>query len=66
MCLQIPHITGGVSLWNIANRQAERNWEFVVPPGAPGGGNDPEELLFAERRPGVTCLAWRPDGATFN
>ncbi|KAL8291471.1 hypothetical protein RQP46_002449 [Phenoliferia psychrophenolica] len=56
---------GGVSLWNIASRHAERNWEFVVPPGASGGGNDPEELLFSERRSGVTCLAWRPDGLMF-
>ncbi|KAM0753508.1 hypothetical protein T439DRAFT_377696 [Meredithblackwellia eburnea MCA 4105] len=56
---------GGVSLWNIAQQCAERNWDFVVPPGAPGGGNDPEDLIFAERRPGVTCLAWRPDGLLF-
>ncbi|KAK4705891.1 hypothetical protein P7C70_g320, partial [Phenoliferia sp. Uapishka_3] len=56
---------GGVSLWNISNRQAEMSWEFVVPPGAPGGGNDLEDMLFSERRAGVTCLAWRPDGLMF-
>ncbi|GAA6002391.1 uncharacterized protein JCM10292_006635 [Rhodotorula paludigena] len=56
---------GGVSLWNLATKQCERNWEFVLPPGAPGGGNDTEESLFMERRPPVTCLAWRPDGLLF-
>ncbi|GAA5918972.1 hypothetical protein JCM1841_002666 [Sporobolomyces salmonicolor] len=56
---------GGVSMWNLATRQCERNWEFVVPPGAPGGGNDSEATLFQERRPPVTCLAWRPDGLVF-
>ncbi|GAA5976856.1 hypothetical protein JCM10908_005652 [Rhodotorula pacifica] len=56
---------GGVSLWNLATKESERTWEFVLPPGAPGGGNDTEETLFAERRPAVTCLAWRPDGLLF-
>ncbi|GAA6012247.1 hypothetical protein JCM8202_003257 [Rhodotorula sphaerocarpa] len=57
---------GGVSLWNLATKQVERTWEFVLPPGAPGGGNDAnQESLFAERRPAVTCLAWRPDGLLF-
>ncbi|GAA6050920.1 hypothetical protein JCM3770_002538 [Rhodotorula araucariae] len=56
---------GGVSLWNLATRTAERNYEFVLPPGAPAGGNDTEEGLFTERRPPVTCLAWRPDGLVF-
>jgi len=53
---------GGVSLWNLATQVCERNFDFVVPPGAPGGGNDVEEALFTERRPPVTCLAFRPDG----
>ncbi|GAA6005260.1 hypothetical protein JCM11491_002638 [Sporobolomyces phaffii] len=56
---------GGVSLWNLATQTCERNFEFVVPPGAPGGGNDADEALFLERRPSVTCLAWRPDGLVF-
>lgn len=56
---------GGVSLWNLATKQTERTWEFVIPPGAPGGGNDTEQTLFSERRPAVTCLAWRPDGLLF-
>ncbi|ORY72386.1 hypothetical protein BCR35DRAFT_307654 [Leucosporidium creatinivorum] len=56
---------GGVSLWNIAEQRAELNWEFIIPPGAPGGGNDSEEVLFSERRPVVTCVAWRPDGLVF-
>ncbi|GAA5939650.1 uncharacterized protein JCM15063_005244 [Sporobolomyces koalae] len=56
---------GGVSLWNLASRVCERNFDFVVPPGAPGGGNDVDEALFMERRPPVTCLAWRPDGMIF-
>ncbi|GAA5869181.1 hypothetical protein JCM16303_000383 [Sporobolomyces ruberrimus] len=56
---------GGVSLWNLATQTCERNFDFVVPPGAPGGGNDVEEALFMERRPPVTCLAWRPDGLLF-
>ncbi|GEM06712.1 WD40 containing SNARE-dependent exocytosis protein [Rhodotorula toruloides] len=56
---------GGVALWNIATRQADRTWEFVLPPGAAGGGNDTEETIFVERRPAVTCLAWRPDGVVF-
>ena len=54
-----------MSLWNLATKQSERSWEFVLPPGAPGGGNDTDETLFAERRPAVTCLAWRPDGLLF-
>lgn len=37
----------------------------MIPPGAPGGGNDNEEQLFNERRPSVTCVAWRPDGLMF-
>lgn len=49
----------------MATKQSERTWEFVLPPGAPGGGNDTEATLFAERRPAVTCLAWRPDGLLF-
>ncbi|GAA5823542.1 hypothetical protein JCM5353_006298 [Sporobolomyces roseus] len=56
---------GGVSLWNLATQVCERNFDFVVPPGAPGGGNDVEEALFTERRPPVTCLAFRPDGLIF-
>ncbi|KAM0788575.1 hypothetical protein ACM66B_001699 [Microbotryomycetes sp. NB124-2] len=56
---------GGCSLWNIAEQKAERNWEFVLPPGAPGGGNDGEDTIFNERRPPVTCVAWRPDGLVF-
>lgn len=56
---------GGVALWNIAEQRTERNFEFVIPPGAPGGGNDREDTIFAERRPAVTCLAWRPDGLLF-
>ncbi|KAK4050912.1 Lethal(2) giant larvae sro7 [Microbotryomycetes sp. JL221] len=56
---------GGVSLWNIAEQRAERNWEFVLPPGAPGGGNDGEDTIFNERRPSITCVAWRPDGLVF-
>ncbi|GAA5898928.1 uncharacterized protein JCM6883_003474 [Sporobolomyces salmoneus] len=56
---------GGVSLWNLATQTCERNFDFVVPPGAPGGGNDADEALFMERRPPVTCLAWRPDGLIF-
>ncbi|GAA5967332.1 hypothetical protein JCM11641_000514 [Rhodosporidiobolus odoratus] len=56
---------GGVALYNLATRAVERNWEFVLPPGAPGGGNDTQEALFAERRPAATCLAWRPDGLLF-
>ncbi|GAA6001980.1 hypothetical protein JCM10207_003022 [Rhodosporidiobolus poonsookiae] len=56
---------GGVALYNLASRQVERNWEFVVPPGAPGGGNDTQDELFMERRSPVTCLAWRPDGLLF-
>jgi syntaxin-binding protein 5 len=49
-------------MWNIAQRRTERTWEFVLPPGAPGSGNDEEDLLFTERRLSVSCLAWRPDG----
>ncbi|GAA5909875.1 hypothetical protein JCM6882_002039 [Rhodosporidiobolus microsporus] len=56
---------GGVALFNLATRQTERNWEFVLPPGAPGGGNDVGEAVFMERRSPVTCLAWRPDGLVF-
>ena len=56
---------GGVALWNLASRSVERTYEFVVPPGAPGGGNDSEDDLFTERRSPVTCLAWRPDGMVF-
>lgn len=56
---------GGVALFNLGTRQTERSWEFVVPPGAPGGGNDTQETLFMERRAPVTCLAWRPDGLVF-
>ncbi|SCV67903.1 BQ2448_5514 [Microbotryum intermedium] len=75
---------GGVSLFNLAQKRIERNWEceclwasgrdgprahsehvpilVVIPPGAVGGGNDTEDTIFSERRPPVTCLAWRPDG----
>ncbi|KDE03147.1 hypothetical protein MVLG_06342 [Microbotryum lychnidis-dioicae p1A1 Lamole] len=56
---------GGVSLYNLAQKSIERNWEFVIPPGAVGGGNDTEDTIFTERRPPVTCLAWRPDGLMF-
>ncbi|GAA5943126.1 hypothetical protein JCM10213_006219 [Rhodosporidiobolus nylandii] len=56
---------GGVALWNLATRQVERNWEFVLPPGAPGGGTYTQEELFMERRSAVTCVAWRPDGLVF-
>ncbi|GAA5828420.1 hypothetical protein JCM11251_006237 [Rhodosporidiobolus azoricus] len=56
---------GGVALYNLATKQTERNWEFVLPPGAPGGGNDVGEQVFMERRSPVTCLAWRPDGLVF-
>jgi syntaxin-binding protein 5 len=52
-------------MWNIAEKRSERTWEFMIPPGASGGGNDLEDSLFTERRPGVTCLAWRADGLLF-
>ncbi|GAA5852720.1 hypothetical protein JCM8547_002602 [Rhodosporidiobolus lusitaniae] len=56
---------GGAALWNFGTKQVERNWEFVLPPGAPGGGNDNQKMVFMERRPPVTCLAWRSDGQIF-
>lgn len=56
---------GGVALWHIAERVALRHWELVCPPGAPGSGNDPDEILFEERRLKPSCIAWRPDGLAF-
>lgn len=29
---------GGVIVWNIQNSATERTYEFIIPPGAPGGG----------------------------
>jgi len=29
---------GGVIVWNIQNIATERTYEFIIPPGAPGGG----------------------------
>ena len=55
---------GGVALWNIVDRQCERSWEFVLPPGAPGGTGSAVSNLFTERRPAVTCLSIRPDGTS--
>lgn len=56
---------GGVAAWNFADKAPLKHWELVVPPGAPGGGNDPDESLFQERRLKPTCLAWRADGLVF-
>lgn len=53
---------GGIGLWDIKAQSLVRTYELVILPGAPGGGTTSDELTFSERRPGVTCLAWRADG----
>lgn len=56
---------GGVVLWNFRDKVMERAYELCFPPGAPGGSGDRGDALFSERRPQVTCCAWRPDGLVF-
>jgi WD40 repeat protein len=56
---------GGVVLWNFKDRRIEKAFELCFPPGAPGGSSNKGDALFSERRPQVTCLAWRPDGLLF-
>lgn len=56
----------GVVLYDIKERKPTRSWEFILPPGASGGGNENgSEALFSERRLGVTALTFRPDGLVF-
>ena len=52
-------------LYSLPEQVVLRVYEYLVLPGAPGGHNDQSEAAFLERRPGCTCLAWRPDGKIF-
>ncbi|GAA98621.1 uncharacterized protein L969DRAFT_103974 [Mixia osmundae IAM 14324] len=53
---------GGVALYDIRAREVRSTFDLIIPPGALGGGGDSGERLFTERRPAVTCIAFRHDG----
>lgn len=55
---------GGVALYSHTSASVVRSWEFLLPPGALGGGS-PSSVQFRERRLGVTCIAWRADAQVF-
>lgn len=55
----------GVVLWNWHKKTVERTFDLLLPPGAVGGSDEQDPDLFTDRRPGVTCLAWRADGLVF-
>lgn len=56
---------GGVALWNFSKKAVERTYDLLLPPGAVGGSDEQDPNLFSDRRPNVTCLAWRPDALVF-
>lgn len=63
--LLIAH-EGGISLYDLKQQSVIRSYELVIPPGAIGSTrNSNSPLIFEERRPSVTCLAFRPDGEMF-
>ncbi|EGG11524.1 uncharacterized protein MELLADRAFT_91096 [Melampsora larici-populina 98AG31] len=63
--LLIAH-EGGITLYDLKQQSAIRSYELVIPPGAIGSTrNSNSPLIFEERRPSVTCLAFRPDGEMF-
>ncbi|KAH9824223.1 hypothetical protein DFH28DRAFT_1118027 [Melampsora americana] len=63
--LLIAH-EGGISLYDLKQQSVIRSYELVIPPGAIGSTrHSNSSLIFEERRPSVTCLAFRPDGEMF-
>lgn len=57
---------GGISLYDLKKQSVLRSFELVIPPGAIGSTQSSNSsTIFEERRPGVTCLCFRPDGEMF-
>lgn len=56
---------GGVVSWDVKEKIATNTFEMVLPPGSPGGANYADDIIWKERTPAVTCVAWRDDGLVF-
>lgn len=57
--------SGGVVMSDLTERNTARAYEYVVPPGAPGGQGYHDQNLLKHRRPDVTALAIHPCGHFF-
>ncbi|KAI1080308.1 lethal giant larvae like, C-terminal-domain-containing protein [Whalleya microplaca] len=51
--------THGLAVYSFKQNQPTKFYEYTVPPGAPGGGN---QLVETARRPKVTHALWHPTG----
>ncbi|EKM61629.1 uncharacterized protein PHACADRAFT_169080 [Phanerochaete carnosa HHB-10118-sp] len=57
---------GGVVMSDLTQRNTVRAFEYIIPPGAPGGtGYHGHQDLLTHRRPDVTALAVHPCGHLF-
>ncbi|SJX63506.1 uncharacterized protein SRS1_14262 [Sporisorium reilianum f. sp. reilianum] len=55
---------GGTILLDIRERAVLKTFQLRLLPGALGSGGHPD-LIWTERAPPATCIAWRPDGEMF-
>ncbi|KAI3481436.1 hypothetical protein L1887_56138 [Cichorium endivia] len=55
---------GGAILLDVRERAVLKTFQLRLLPGARGAGGHPD-LMWTERAPPATCVAWRPDGEVF-
>uniref|UniRef100_V5ESS1 Lethal giant larvae (Lgl)-like C-terminal domain-containing protein n=1 Tax=Kalmanozyma brasiliensis (strain GHG001) TaxID=1365824 RepID=V5ESS1_KALBG len=55
---------GGAILLDIRERAVLKTFQLRLLPGTLGSGGNPD-LVWTERAPPATCIAWRPDGEVF-
>ncbi|KAJ7109928.1 lethal giant larvae like, C-terminal-domain-containing protein [Mycena epipterygia] len=57
--------SGGIILSDLTQRNTLRAYEFVLPPGGPGGSGYGHPDILSHRRPAVTAIAIHPAGHFF-
>ncbi|KAF8640450.1 hypothetical protein AX17_000114 [Amanita inopinata Kibby_2008] len=56
---------GGVVLSDLTRQEILRVYEYIIPPGAPGGVGYGDSDILMHRTPPVTCIAVHPTGHFF-
>ncbi|PFH52244.1 hypothetical protein AMATHDRAFT_140320 [Amanita thiersii Skay4041] len=57
--------TGGIVLTDLTQSESLRVYEYIIPPGAPGGVGYEDPDILLPRCPSVTCIAVHPSGHYF-